>query len=262
MAALDERTGHADRILMHLGIRNLIRHKHRILVRHEEENILRQVALGHADYVHAEYLAAHALGDGLARQNIHARELIRGAHQLVHLARQVQIAVVVRHECIVERLRGIRDLADDVRLGRLCALRDGARHGDKALERILVRRRRGLFVQLEAQHIGRVLDKVLVEVVALVDGQRERLVLCHGELLHNVLHLGDVAVALEAAVAVVIDLLDRDGRVHLEGLHAGQVERVGGLALDKGCTGEYLCDLVGILACEIDSHKIYLLHSC
>ena len=40
-------------------------------------------------------------------------------HQLVHFAGQVQIAVVVRHERIVKCLRRIRNLADDIRLGRL-----------------------------------------------------------------------------------------------------------------------------------------------
>ena len=255
MTAFDQRTGNADRVLVHLGIRNLVRHEHGILVRHEEVHVLRQIALGHADDIHAEYLAAHALGDGLTRQHIHTGKLVRGAHQLVHFAGQVQIAVVVRHKCIVERLRGIRNLADDIRLGRLCTFHNAARHGDEALECVLVRRRCGLLVQLQTQHVGGVLDQILIEVVALVDGQGKRLVLRHGQLLHNVLHFGHIAVALQTAVTVVIDLLHRDRGVNLERFHAGQVVRLCGLALDEGRTGEYLRNLVGILACEIDSHK-------
>ncbi len=33
------------------------------------------------------------------------------------------------------------------------------------------------FVQLQAQHVGGILDQILIEVVALVDGQGKRLVL-------------------------------------------------------------------------------------
>ena len=255
MTALDQRTGHADRVLVHLGIRDLVRHEHGILVCNEEVHVLRQIALGNADDIHAEYLAAHALGDGLTRQHVHACKLVRSAHQLVHFAGQIQIAVVVRHERIIERLRSIRNLADDIRLGRLCTFHNAARHGDKALECVFVRRRRGLLIQLQAQHVGGVLDQILIEVVALVDGQGKRLVLRHGQFLHHVLHLGHIAVALETAVTVVIDLLHRDRGVNLERFHAGQVIRLRGFALDEGRTGEYLRNLVGILACEIDSHK-------
>ena len=255
MTALDQRTGHADRVLMHLGIRNLVRHEHGILVCNEEVHVLRQIALGNTDDIHAEYLAAHALGDGLTRQHVYTGKLVRGAHQLVHFAGQVQIAVVVRHERIVKCLRCIRNLADDIRLGRLCTFHNAARHGDEALECVFVRRRCGLFVQLQAQHVGGILDQILIEVVALVDGQGKRLVLRHGQLLHHVLHFGHIAVALQTAVTVVIDLFDGDRGVNLERFHAGQVIRLGGLALDEGRTGEYLRNLVGILACEIDSHK-------
>ena len=255
MAALDECAGYADRVLMHLRVRDLVRHEHRVLVRDEKVDALRQVALRHAHDVHAEYLAAYALGDRLTREHIHAGELVRGAHELVHLAGQVQIAVVVRDERIIERLRGVRDLADDVGAGRLFALRNRACHGHEALEGVLVGGRGGLLAQLEAQHVSGVLDEVLVEVVALVDGEGKRLVLRHGQLLHDVLHLGDGAVAAEAAVAVIIDLLDGDRGVDLERLDAGQVERLGGLALDEGRAGENLCDLVGILACKIDCHR-------
>ena len=118
MAAFDQRAGYAYRILVNLGVRDLIGHKHRVLVRDEEIHILGQIALGYAHHMHAEHLAADALGNGLPRKYVHACELVRGADQLVHLACQVEIAVVVRHQRVVERLRRVRDLADDVGLGR------------------------------------------------------------------------------------------------------------------------------------------------
>ena len=267
MTAFDQRAGYAHRVLVYLRVRDLVRHEHRILVRDEEINVIRQVGLRHTNDVHAEHLAAHALGDRLAGEHVHARELVRGADQLVHFARQVQVAVVVRHQRVVQRLRRVRNFGDDVGLGRLVAFGQRARHGDKTQERILVRRRGGLFIQLQTQHVGCVLDEVLVKVVALVDCQRERLVLRHGQLLHHVLHFGHVAVALETAVAVVIDLLDRDRGVYLERFDAGQVKGLGGFALDEGCAGEYLRDLVGVFGSKVDSHKyntscLYRLFTC
>ena len=245
---------------MHLGVRDLVRHEYRILVRDKKVYIFRQVGFRHAHHVHAEYLAANALGNRLACEHVYARELVRGAHQLVHFARQVDIAVVVRHERVIQRLGRIRDFADDVGLGRLGGgFDDIARHSHKTLERVLVRCGGGLFVQLQAQHVGRVLDQVLVKVVALVDRERERLVLRHGQLLHDILHLGHVAVTGETAVTVVVDLLNRDRGVDLEGLDAGQVKGLRGLALDEGCACEHLGDLVGIFGCKIDSHNGYLL---
>ena len=59
--------------------------------------------------------------------------------------------------------------------------------------------------QLQAQHVGGILDQILIEVVALVDGQGKRLVLRHGQLLYHILHFGHIAVALQTAVTVVID---------------------------------------------------------
>ncbi len=54
---------------------------------------------------------------------------------------------------------------------------------------------------------------------------------------------------------ILSELTRTDRGVNLERFHAGQVIRLGGLALDEGRAGENLCDLVGILACKIDCHR-------
>ena len=184
-----------------------------------------------------------------------------GAQSQAYSAYSLKYPVCENRNCfrfqnvpVVERLHALADQRNDVALGRLVAHRDLARHIGKAHECILVGRGRGLFLELQAQHIGGALGEVLIEVVALVDGQRKRLILGHGQLLHGVLHFGGRAVAV-CALTDVIDLIDGHRGVHLERFHAGQIEGRRGLALDKGTAAEGGRDFVRILGCEIDCHK-------
>ena len=216
----------------------------------------RHVAFRHADNVETGDLSADALADGLHAETFQTGKLRRQANHFISLCRHIEIAVAVRHQIVIQCLCAGGNHLDNGILGRRGFRRgNGSRHHRKALERILIRCRCGLLIDLQAQHVGGLFAHVLIQIVALINGQRKRLVLCHLEFLHNVLHFRHRAVTRHA-FARVIHLRYSDRCVHLQRLDAGEVKGRRGLSLDERTCGEYLCNLTGIFCREIDSHMM------
>nr|DAY79070.1 MAG TPA: hypothetical protein [Caudoviricetes sp.] len=251
---------HGAGIALHLGqdviVLQLDGVNRAALVLDEEVHARGHIARGNGLDAAAVELADDALRKRLRAERVHTEVIGILLEQLVHFGRDVQRAVLQRHQRVGHQRIKVDDKTADGALGGGGVLRllDVRAH-DPLLDAVLVHAGDGHLVELAAQGAGRALLDGLIALVERVDGEAERRGLLAGHFLQRVAHVIHGAEAVGAA-AVVLALGYGVNAGDADGLAAGGEPAISVAAVvgGDGCLLESFCDLCRVFHSIIDAH--------
>nr|DAQ79884.1 MAG TPA: hypothetical protein [Caudoviricetes sp.] len=256
---LAQPAGDSGRVVMGLELFELLRRSRRQRMAEDERAAGRKTGGRNLHDLRAVHLADHALDEHLLRSVavLHERAVL--LEQVGERIRAERHAALIRNVVVAERFHALQEQLVGVALGRRSRIAVAGLDGRirEGLKAICVELGDHDLIGLSRKGLAGIHDHLALDLVALVDDERERAVSLDRHRLHVSLEVVRRAVAVRTAAGVVLQRNDRD-RVDLDGLHAGElivvVQGHHGLRL----FGESFVHLVAVLGCKVfpACHKI------